>query len=84
MAVQGVYYPVSAFTVYNAATNPSRITAKDGSYASYNQGLDSNGLMGLVGYNYASFNIPADATIDGIEIVVNAYMSGVGSGGGKH
>lgn len=79
MASQGVFYPASAFDIYSSVFFPERIKFRDGSYAYQFAFSGGSRLYSIVGYDYQSFAIPDDATIDGIEIVASAYMDGPGT-----
>lgn len=87
MADTGVKFPTSGTSVSetpwsdNAWVNPGSITADDTSYASVTAATydadDQTYVLKAQGFDFSS--IPAGAVIDGVVVVVNAY---VGAGGG--
>lgn len=83
MADTGWLYPAQGENVYSdsstevliAWVNPNYVIADDSNYASQSYDKNFPGKTHIAGFNFNLSSIPAEATISGIEVVINRYSS---------
>jgi len=81
MADTGWLYPAQGENIFFKAeiamawTQPNYIIADDSSYASQAHSKDYPKKAHIAGFNFNLSSIPAEATISGIEVVINRYHS---------
>jgi hypothetical protein len=68
-------YPNSDLTSLTSWANPNYVIADDSNYASQTYDKDFQGKTHIAGFNFNLSSIPAEATISGIEVVINRYSS---------
>lgn len=83
MADTGWLYPAQGENVYSGSSsgsltawvNPNYVIADDSNYASQVYDKNFQDKTHIAGFNFNLSSIPAEATISGIEVVINRYHS---------